>query len=85
MQLRWAKRLCTKITQLQPLGDGSDLIWKLFKHFLNKKFILQVPISWEEVNVEPIVLPSGKTTVPPAVIKSINQNKVGLKGIPNAQ
>jgi hypothetical protein len=36
------------------------------------------------VNVEPIILPSGKTTVPPQVIKSINQNKVGLKGTQNA-
>ena len=28
----------------------------------------------------PIVLPDGKTTIPPAAINSMNKNKTGLKG-----
>ena len=28
----------------------------------------------------PIVLPDGKTTIPPAAINSMNRNKTGLKG-----
>ena len=40
----------------------------------------QVPIEWEEVTVTPIVLPDGKTTIPPAAISSMNKNKTGLKG-----
>lgn len=40
----------------------------------------KVPIEWEEVTVTPIVLPDGKTTIPPAAISSMNKNKTGLKG-----
>ena len=42
--------------------------------------LLQVPIEWEEVTVTPILLPDGKTTIPPAAINSMNKNKIGLKG-----
>ncbi|KAK3735178.1 hypothetical protein QZH41_018136, partial [Actinostola sp. cb2023] len=38
------------------------------------------PINWEEVSITPIILPDGRTTVPPAAINSMNKNKVGLKG-----
>ncbi|KAK2567983.1 Isocitrate dehydrogenase [NAD] subunit alpha [Acropora cervicornis] len=40
----------------------------------------EVPIEWEEVTVTPILLPDGKTTIPPAAINSMNKNKIGLKG-----
>ena len=43
-------------------------------------FIIQVPISWEEVNVTP-VLKNGKTAIPDEALHSINKNKVALKGI----
>ena len=36
---------------------------------------------WEEVSVTPIILPDGKTTIPPAAINSMNKNKIGLKGL----
>ncbi|XP_048584116.1 probable isocitrate dehydrogenase [NAD] subunit alpha, mitochondrial, partial [Nematostella vectensis] len=39
-----------------------------------------VPIVWEEVSVTPIILPDGRTTIPPAAINSMNKNKIGLKG-----
>jgi isocitrate dehydrogenase (NAD+) len=39
-----------------------------------------VPIAWEEVNVTPILTPEGKTTIPPDALKSVNRNKIALKG-----
>ena len=39
-----------------------------------------MPIEWEEVTVTPILLPDGKTTIPPVAINSMNKNKIGLKG-----
>ncbi|EFX02736.1 isocitrate dehydrogenase [Grosmannia clavigera kw1407] len=39
----------------------------------------KAPISWEPVDVTPILV-DGKTTIPPAAIESIKRNKVALKG-----
>ena len=41
--------------------------------------IMQAPVSWEPVDVTPI-LKDGKTTIPDAAIESIRRNKVALKG-----
>lgn len=41
----------------------------------------QVPLVWEKVNVKPVVLPDGRTTVPDECIESMKRNKIGLKGI----
>lgn len=41
---------------------------------------LQVPVSWEPVDVQPIKTEDGRTTVPDDVIVSMQANKVGLKG-----
>ena len=38
------------------------------------------PIVWETVNVKPVLLDSGKTTVTTEVIDSMLSNKIGLKG-----
>lgn len=40
----------------------------------------QVPIEWEEVDVKPVRLESGKIGVSPAAIAAIKRNKIGLKG-----
>ena len=37
-------------------------------------------MAWEKVNVKPIVLPDGHTTVPDECIQSMKRNKIGLKG-----
>ena len=51
-----------------------------FSNLVTLYLLLQVPIEWEEVTVTPILLPDGKTTIPPAAINSMNKNKIGLKG-----
>jgi len=44
------------------------------------QLVMQVPVAWEKVNVKPIVLPDGHTTVPDECIQSMKRNKIGLKG-----
>ena len=41
----------------------------------------QTPIEWETVDVTPVLGLDGKTQIPPEAIESVNQNKIGLKGI----
>lgn len=38
-----------------------------------------VPITWEEVDVTP-VMRDGKTMIPPEAIASVTKNKLALKG-----
>lgn len=40
---------------------------------------LQAPVSWEPVDVTPI-MKDGKQTIPSETIESIKRNKVALKG-----
>ena len=47
--------------------------------------VSQVPLVWEKVNVKPVVLPDGRTTVPDECIQSMKNNKIGLKGIPSSK
>lgn len=59
-------------------GDGigpeiSEAVKTVFK-------AAQVPISWVEVDVKPILLPTGQTTIPQKAIDQIKQIKIGLKG-----
>ena len=42
--------------------------------------ILQVPITWESVDVTPELGPDGRTRIPPTAVESMNKNKIGLKG-----
>ena len=44
-------------------------------------FQTQVPLVWEEVDVTPVRGMDGKTQIPQAAIQSVNENKIGLKGI----
>jgi len=39
-----------------------------------------VPISWEEVDVNPVKGPDGLFRIPPKAIESVNRNGIGLKG-----
>lgn len=41
--------------------------------------MFQTPISWEPVDVTPIIK-DGKTAIPDAAITNIEKNKVALKG-----
>jgi hypothetical protein len=41
--------------------------------------VRQVPITWEEVSVTPI-LKDGKTAIPDSAIQSVRKNTVALKG-----
>lgn len=72
-----AKRfMSTRIVTLIP-GDGigpeiSNSVKKIFA-------AANVPISWETVDVTP-VLKNGKTTIPQAAIDSVTKNKIALKG-----
>lgn len=43
--------------------------------------LLQAPVEWESVDVTPVIGLDGKTQIPPAAIDSVNQNKIGLKGM----
>lgn len=59
-------------------GDGigpeiSEAVKTVFK-------AAQVPISWVEVDVKPVLLPTGQTTIPQKAIDQIKQIKIGLKG-----
>lgn len=40
----------------------------------------KVPITWVEVDVKPVMLPSGQTTIPQKAIDQIKALKIGLKG-----
>lgn len=40
-----------------------------------------MPLSWERVSVKPVKMPDGRVTVPDEVITSMQQNKIGLKGL----
>lgn len=65
-----------KVTLIPGDGIGPEISDAVKTVFAAAK----VPIEWEEVTVTPIVLPDGKTTIPPAAISSMNKNKTGLKG-----
>ena len=43
--------------------------------------LYQAPIEFESVDVTPVVGLDGKTQIPAEAIESVNQNKIGLKGI----
>ncbi|KAJ7376590.1 Isocitrate dehydrogenase [NAD] subunit alpha, mitochondrial [Desmophyllum pertusum] len=65
-----------KVTLIPGDGIGPEISNAVKTVFAAAK----VPVEWEEVTVTPIVLPDGKTTIPPAAINSMNKNKIGLKG-----
>ena len=65
-----------KVTLIEGDGIGPEIslaVQRIFKG-------AGVPIEWETVNVKPILLDSGKTTISNDVIDSIHTNKIGLKG-----
>lgn len=65
-----------RVTLIEGDGIGPEISLAVKRIFEGA----DVPIEWETVNVKPILLDSGKTTIPNDVIHSMESNKVGLKG-----
>ncbi|XP_067056962.1 isocitrate dehydrogenase [NAD] subunit alpha, mitochondrial-like [Acropora muricata] len=74
------KRSYSTQTQKVTLIPGDGIGPEISNAVKNVFAAAEVPIEWEEVTVTPILLPDGKTTIPPAAINSMNKNKIGLKG-----
>ncbi|XP_065912044.1 isocitrate dehydrogenase [NAD] subunit alpha, mitochondrial-like [Dysidea avara] len=64
------------VTLIEGDGIGPEISAAVQDIFAAAK----VPVAWEKVNVKPIVLPDGHTTVPDECIQSMKRNKIGLKG-----
>ncbi|KAI6657999.1 Isocitrate dehydrogenase [Oopsacas minuta] len=65
-----------KVTLIEGDGIGPEISLAVQRIFEGAG----VPIEWEPVDVKPIVLSSGKTTIPDKVITSLQANRIGLKG-----
>lgn len=52
-----------------------------FRSFSTCSFDPQAPIRWEERNVTAIKGPGGRWMIPPDAKESMDQNKIGLKGL----
>ncbi|KAI3638116.1 hypothetical protein MIR68_003727 [Amoeboaphelidium protococcarum] len=65
-----------RVTLIPGDGIGPEISAALKKIYI----AAQVPIEWEEVDVTPVRLPDGKTTIPQAALDSIGHNKIALKG-----
>ena len=77
LHLKITKKLFSQTVSLIT-GDG---IGPEIAHSVKKIFsAAQVPICWQELDVSPIQLPSGKVGIAPDVLLALQKNKVGLKG-----
>lgn len=73
------RRLTTSpqtVTLIEGDGIGPEISNAVQDIFAAAK----VPLVWEKVNVKPVLLPDGRTTVPDECIQSMKKNKIGLKG-----
>ncbi|RKP21081.1 hypothetical protein ROZALSC1DRAFT_27478, partial [Rozella allomycis CSF55] len=65
-----------KVTLIPGDGIGPEISAAVETIFKAAK----VPIAFEKVNVTPVKLPDGRTSIPPEAIECLKRNKVGLKG-----
>ena len=64
-----------KVTLIPGDGIGPEISKSVVRIYA----AAGVPVEWEEVDVKPVIK-NGKTTVPDAVLESVQRNKVALKG-----
>lgn len=65
-----------RVTLIQGDGIGPEISQAVVRIFEAAK----APVTWEPVSVAPVRTPDGRITVPDEVIRSMERNKVGLKG-----
>lgn len=71
-----SKTAVLKVSLIPGHGIGPEISRAVQSVFQAAK----VPVEWEVVDVEPVLSPTGKPTLPAKALESFAQTKLGLKG-----